>query len=87
MTRRKMSSETELWMAQRAIVLQVLRDDHDPLWTRSELRDEIADLRRRAFNLALDLLEGDGCILFDSKQGVRASTPIRRLDELELISI
>jgi hypothetical protein len=87
MPRRKMSREKELWMAQRAIILQVLREDHDPLWTRSELRGEVADLHRRAFNLALDLLGGDDCILFDGKQGVRASTPIRRLDELELISI
>jgi hypothetical protein len=78
MTRRKMSREKELWMAQRAIVLQVLRDDHDPLWTRSELRDEIADLRRRAFNLALDLLEGDGCILVRrraGREGINPPTP------------
>jgi hypothetical protein len=76
-----------LWKVQRAIVLQLLRDDHDSLWTRGELKDEIPDFSRLVFDNALELLEGDACIVLDGEQGVRASTPVRRLDELELVSI
>ncbi len=36
---------TDQGTAQRAIVLQVLRDDHEPRWTRAELRAEIYDIK------------------------------------------
>ena len=87
MSKKRLSPARKLWMVQRAIVLQLLRDDHDPLWTRKELRNEIPDFSRHVFNVALELLEGDACIVLDGEQGVRASTPVRHLDELELVSI
>jgi hypothetical protein len=68
---------------QRAIVLQLLRDDHDLQWTQQELRDEIGtdDL-----DAALELLRSEGCVVLDGEQ-VRASTSVCRLDELELLAI
>jgi hypothetical protein len=74
-------------MVQCAIMLQLLRDDHDPLWTRSELKAQIPDFSRRVFNRALEHLEDDMCIGLDGKHGVRASTCARHLDQLELVSI
>jgi hypothetical protein len=84
---KKGPSRRRLWMVQRAIVLQLLRDDHDPLWTRSELKDEIPDFSQRVFDLAMELLEGETCVVLDRKHGVRAATPVRHLDELELIGV
>jgi hypothetical protein len=74
-------------MAQRAIILQVLRDDHDRLWTRRELRVEVSDVTRYAFDMALALLEGDLCISFEDRGDVQASICAQHLDELGLISI
>jgi hypothetical protein len=84
---KKRPSRRKLWKVQRAIVLQLLRDDHDSQWTRGELKDEIPDFSQRVFDNALELLEGDACIVLDGDQGVRASTPVRHLDKLELVSI
>jgi hypothetical protein len=88
MTKKKRSSrDPKLWMIQRAIMLQLLRDDHDPLWTRGELEVEVSDFDPRLLKVALELLEGDRCIVLDGEEGVRASTCAHRLDELELVSI
>jgi hypothetical protein len=88
MTKKKRPSrDLKLWMIQRAIMLQLLRDDHDPLWTRGELEAEVSDFGPRPLKVALELLEGDCCIVLDGKEGVRASTCAHRLDELELVSI
>lgn len=84
---KKRPARRTLWKVQRAIVLQLLRDDHEPLWTRSELKDEMSDFSRRAFGLALELLEGDECIAFVGSGGVRASICAQHLDELGLIGV
>jgi DNA-binding HxlR family transcriptional regulator len=84
---KKRPSRRKLWMVQRAIVLQLLRNDHDLLWTRSELKDEIPDFSRRVFDAALERLEDETCVVLDGEQGVKASRSIRHLDELELVSI
>ncbi len=73
--------------AQRAIVMQLLRDDHDPLWSRSELREQMPDLNRRVFKTALELLEDDECIALHGRRGVRASICTQHLDELGLVGI
>jgi len=88
MTKKKRPSrDLKLWMIQRAIMLQLLRDDHDPLWARGELEAEVSDFGPRLLKVALELLEGDCCIVLDGEEGVRASTCAHRLDELELVSI
>jgi hypothetical protein len=87
MPKKRLSPTRKLRMVQRAIILQLLRDDHDPLWTRKELKAEIPDFSRQVFDAALERLEDEACVVLDGKQGVRASTPVRHLDELELVSI
>ena len=42
---RRMSRAQKLWMAERAVVLQVLRDDHPERWMLEELTQEIEDMR------------------------------------------
>jgi len=43
----------DLWMAQRAVVLQLLRDDDPELWTRPELEAEITDISEKTLLAAL----------------------------------
>jgi hypothetical protein len=70
---------------ERAIILQLLRDDHAPRWSREELMEE---LRSEAGPLeeALIRLDGEG-VLGLSEDGAWASRAARRLDQLELIGI
>jgi DNA-binding HxlR family transcriptional regulator len=75
-----------LWMVERAIVLQVLRDDHEERWGRAELAREIPDFEPAVLDEALAELERDG-VLRREERAVCASRAARRLDELELISI
>jgi hypothetical protein len=77
----------ELRKAQRAIVMQLLRDDHEPRWTRVELRREIPDFTRYRFDQALDFLEGNQVIERDADRAVRASLCARALDQLGLVGI
>jgi hypothetical protein len=86
MSNPKMSKSRALWMAQRAIVLQLLRDDHDLLWSRRQLRRRLPDIGRDVFKTALELLEDDGCIAL-AGDGVRASICAQHLDELGLVGI
>lgn len=76
----------ELWMVERAIVLQVLRDDHEERWTRAELAREIPDFEPAVLDEALVRLEHDG-VVHRSETSMSAAPAARRLDELELISI
>ena len=82
-----MQAKPSLWMAQRAIVMQLLRDDHDPLWSRRQLRRQLPDVSGRVFRAALELLEDDGCIALVGGNGVRASICAQHLDELGLVGI
>jgi hypothetical protein len=70
---------------ERAIVLQLLRDDHGQQWSREELSAEIA-AEPAALELALSRLAADG-ILCTQAANVSASTAARRMDELGLIGI
>ncbi len=76
----------DLWLAQRVIVLQLLRDDRDLLWSRRQLRRELPDISGRVFRAALEVLEDDGCIVLGSG-GVRASICAQHLDALGLVAI
>ncbi len=81
---RKRSRDTR--MVERAIVLQVLRDDHEERWSREELVGEISDFQPAVLDEALVRLERDGVVRREGEQ-IWASRASRRLDELELISI
>jgi hypothetical protein len=72
--------------AERAVVLQVLRDDHGARWSRTELEDELADVEVSVIDGALASLCRDG-VLHTADGVVWASDAARRLDELELIGV
>lgn len=76
----------DVWMVERAVVLQILRDDHEECWPRGELAREIADYAPAVLDEALAHLEHDGVLLRDG-EAVCAARPARRLDELELIGV
>jgi hypothetical protein len=73
-------------MVERAVVLQVLRDDHEECWSRVELADEVSDFETAVLELALARLEGDGVVRLEDGR-VAASRAARRLDELGLICV
>jgi hypothetical protein len=71
---------------ERAIVLQLLRDDHEGQWSRAELEGEIGDVESSALSAAVELLAREG-ISEVRGEHVLASRCVRRLDELGLVSI
>jgi hypothetical protein len=70
---------------ERAIVLQLLRDDHGPEWSRDELLAELGGAPA-PLDEAVGRLHGDG-ILSLAEEGLSASRAARRLDELGLIAL
>ncbi len=76
----------DAWMVERAVVLQILRDDHEERWPRIELAQEISDFEPAVLEEALGRLGRDG-VLQREGDSVWAAYAARRLDELELISI
>lgn len=76
----------DAWKAQRAIVMQLLRDDRAEHWTVSELRDELADFEPALMEGALGRLAREQ-VLVRAGSEIRASRAARCLDELELIGI
>ena len=74
------------WMAERAIILQLLRDDHDERWTPAELVSEITDLGPKAIRAGLAQLVAEGVVVTLDGH-VLASRCSRRLDDLELIGV
>jgi hypothetical protein len=73
-------------IAERAIVLQVLRDDHDERWSRGELERELYDVQPLAIGEALGRLREEGVVHL-SGELVWASRCARHLDALGMISI
>lgn len=71
---------------ERAVVLQLLRDDRAPRWARAELAREICDFRPAQVEQALGRLEREAVVLCEGEE-VWVSRAVRRLDELELIGI
>jgi hypothetical protein len=70
---------------ERAIVLQLLRDDHGSPWSREELGAQL-NADAEAVEQALRALDDEG-VLFLSGERVSVARAIRRLDELGLIGI
>ena len=73
------------WALERAIVLQLLRQDRAPAWSRSELAAELG-AEDRLIDVTLRALVADGVACEDA-QTVSASRAAQRLDELELVAI
>ena len=71
---------------ERAIILQLLRDDHGDRWSSAELEVEISNVEPLDISDALARLDQDGTVQI-SGASVCASRPVRRLDELGLIAI
>ncbi len=71
---------------EKAIVLQLLRDDHDERWSRAELEVELVPTGPLAISDALARLEAAG-VLHLFGEAVSASRATKRLDDLELIAI
>jgi hypothetical protein len=70
---------------ERAIVFQLLRDDHDERWSRDELAAELGD-DTSAITAALDRLR-EHEVLVEHDDGNGASPSARRLDALGVIGI
>ena len=77
----------DLRMAQRAIVLQVLRDDHPERWTRAELERQLSDFLPEEVEAAIKDLAAEGVLAVGDDETVSASLCARALDALELVSI
>lgn len=73
-------------IAERAIVLQVLRDDRDERWARAELEGEIYDIEPLAISEALERLREEGVVHLSGEM-VWASRCARHLDALGMVSI
>ncbi len=72
--------------AQRLIVLQVLRGDHDLRWSRQELERELHDVSPVAIGVALERLQAQDVVHLEGEQ-VWASPCTRHLDDLRFICI
>lgn len=70
---------------QRAIVLQLLREDRPRRWSHTELASELG-AEESAVRAALQALKADG-VVCESPQEAWASRAALRLDELELVAI
>jgi DNA-binding GntR family transcriptional regulator len=70
---------------ERAIILQLLRDDHEQRWSREQLMAELGS-DREILEETLKRLAQEG-VLGISEEAVWASSAVRRMDELELIGI
>jgi Elongation factor SelB, winged helix len=86
MQRAREGGARDLWLVERAVVLQALRDDHAARWSRAELASQIPDFAPAVFAAALERLEHAGVVRLDGSR-VSASAAARRLDELELIAV
>jgi hypothetical protein len=73
-------------VAQRAIMLQVLRDDHAEQWKRGELEAKISDIAPEAIAAALERLRLEGAIHI-SGDLVWASRCALYMDALGMVSI
>jgi hypothetical protein len=72
--------------AERAVALQVLRDDHPEGWSRSELERAVSDIEPLAIDEALARLAAAGVVVLDG-ESIRASECAKRLDALDLIAV
>lgn len=73
-------------IAERAIVLQLLRDDHDERWSHAELQAAVSDLEPSALTSALERLEQHGVVARPDEY-VLASRCARHVDDLGLVGV
>jgi DNA-binding HxlR family transcriptional regulator len=73
-------------IAERAIVLQLLRDDHDERWSLAELQAAVSNQEPSALGSTLAHLEQHGVVVPQSEY-VLASRCARHLDDLGLVGI
>jgi hypothetical protein len=71
---------------ERAVVLQLLRDDHGQSWSRAELASELGG-EAAAIEAALSRLHRAGVVRLDDDDQISASPTTRRLDDLEPIGL
>ncbi len=75
---------------ERAVILQLLRDDHERMWSREQLLSELdfdrSQIGRDLVEQTLKRLEREG-VIGVSAAVVWASSAARRLDELGLIGV
>jgi hypothetical protein len=71
---------------ERAVVFQLLRDDHDERWSPAELAVELDDVERSALAAGLLRLKEHGVVLVE-RDAILASSSTRRLDTLGVIGI
>jgi DNA-binding HxlR family transcriptional regulator len=71
---------------ERALALQVLRDDHHERWTRKELKRELPDVKGRSIDKALDGLEEEGVVELDGEY-VWPSRCAQYLNALGMVSV
>jgi hypothetical protein len=71
---------------ERAILLQVLRDDHTERWSRAELETELHDIEPLAINDALERLKASAVVHLEGEQ-VCASRCMRHIGGLGMVSI
>ncbi len=80
------AERSDIWRAERAIVMQLLRDDRAERWKVAELARELADLEPALVERALGRLEQEQ-VAQRAGSEIWASRAARRLDELRLIGI
>ncbi len=73
-------------MVERAIVLQLTRNDHPEQWCRAELERTLHDVEALAVNDALERLSTLGIIDLDGEHAT-ASESVRYLDGLRMVSV
>jgi hypothetical protein len=73
-------------IAQRAIVMQLLRDDRPERWSRAELEREVSNIKPLDISDALAQLNAEGVVVLKGEQ-LQASGCARYLDALELICV
>ncbi len=86
MTHDRSDQASDRAIAERAIVFQVLRDDHSEGWSRAELERVTTTIEPLAISDALAHLDSEGVVVLDGEQ-VQASACARYLNALELICI
>jgi hypothetical protein len=72
--------------AQRAILLQLLREDHDPAWSVADLKEAVAEHKRVRVKDALTELAKRDAVQIQGDR-VRATACSRHIDELGLIGV
>jgi Fe2+ or Zn2+ uptake regulation protein len=78
--------ESDTYVEQRAVVLQLLRSDHRQRWSLKQLERELDDIEPEAISDALTYLEAQG-VIYRLDEFIGASRCARCLDSLDLITI